>query len=74
MVDDMGIADVGCFGNKSLPTPNVDRLCKVEVVSLPKSSKMTYPTLQGGFSSSKQFKNDLSYNARKVFLLQIVPK
>ena len=28
VVDDMGFADVGCFGNKSLPTPNVDRLCK----------------------------------------------
>ena len=25
---DMGLADVGCFGNKSLATPNVDRLCK----------------------------------------------
>ena len=28
VVDDMGFADVGCFGNKSLATPNVDRLCK----------------------------------------------
>ena len=27
VVDDMGLADVGCFGNKSLATPNVDRLC-----------------------------------------------
>ena len=24
----MGFADVGCFGNNSLETPNVDRLCK----------------------------------------------
>ena len=49
VVDDMGIADVGCFGNKSIATPNVDRLCKVEVVPSLNSSKMTYPTLQGGF-------------------------
>jgi len=28
VVDDMGIADIGCYGNKTIPTPNVDRLCR----------------------------------------------
>jgi len=27
MVDDLGIGDIGCFGNTTLPTPNIDRLC-----------------------------------------------
>ena len=27
MADDLGIGDIGCFGNKSIPTPNIDRLC-----------------------------------------------
>ncbi|KAM4700982.1 steryl-sulfatase [Discoglossus pictus] len=26
MVDDLGIGDVGCYGNKTLRTPNIDRL------------------------------------------------
>lgn len=26
MVDDLGVADIGCFGNTSLKTPNVDNL------------------------------------------------
>ena len=26
LVDDLGIADLGCFGNDSLKTPNIDRL------------------------------------------------
>lgn len=26
MVDDMGIGDLGCYGNKTLGTPNIDRL------------------------------------------------
>ena len=26
LVDDLGIADIGCFGNDSLKTPNIDRL------------------------------------------------
>ena len=29
VVDDLGIGDLGCFGNTSLPTPNIDQLCKV---------------------------------------------
>uniref|UniRef100_A0A4X2L4J2 Arylsulfatase F n=2 Tax=Vombatus ursinus TaxID=29139 RepID=A0A4X2L4J2_VOMUR len=28
MADDLGIGDLGCFGNVTLRTPNVDRLCK----------------------------------------------
>ncbi|CAG0919900.1 unnamed protein product [Notodromas monacha] len=28
LVDDLGYGDVGCFGNQSLPTPNIDRLCR----------------------------------------------
>ena len=28
VVDDVGIADIGCFGNKTIPTPNIDSLCK----------------------------------------------
>ena len=27
VVDDLGISDVGCFGNKTLPTPYIDSLC-----------------------------------------------
>ena len=26
MVDDLGVADVGCFGNDTLKTPNIDKL------------------------------------------------
>ncbi|KAL1021840.1 hypothetical protein UPYG_G00018740 [Umbra pygmaea] len=28
MVDDLGIGDLGCYGNKTLRTPNIDRLAK----------------------------------------------
>ncbi|MEE6469004.1 hypothetical protein FKM82_008462 [Ascaphus truei] len=28
MVDDLGIGDVGCYGNKTLRTPNIDRIAK----------------------------------------------
>ncbi|XP_029379639.1 steryl-sulfatase isoform X1 [Echeneis naucrates] len=28
MVDDMGIGDLGCYGNKTLRTPNIDRLAE----------------------------------------------
>ena len=28
LADDLGQGDLGCFGNKTLPTPNIDRLCK----------------------------------------------
>lgn len=28
MADDLGIGDVGCFGNSSISTPNIDRLCQ----------------------------------------------
>ncbi|CAH1247517.1 STS [Branchiostoma lanceolatum] len=28
MVDDLGIGDVGCFGNTSIRTPNIDRIAK----------------------------------------------
>ncbi|XP_048091111.1 steryl-sulfatase isoform X1 [Alosa alosa] len=28
MVDDMGIGDLGCYGNKTLKTPNIDRLAE----------------------------------------------
>ena len=27
MADDLGISDVGCFGNKTLRTPNIDGIC-----------------------------------------------
>ena len=29
VVDDLGIGDLGCFGNTTLRTPNIDSLCKV---------------------------------------------
>ena len=25
LVDDLGIGDIGCFGNTTIPTPNIDR-------------------------------------------------
>lgn len=28
MVDDLGIGDLGCYGNNSLRTPNIDQLAK----------------------------------------------
>lgn len=28
MADDLGYGDVGCFGNHSINTPNIDSLCK----------------------------------------------
>ena len=28
LADDLGQGDLGCFGNNTLPTPNIDRLCK----------------------------------------------
>ena len=28
LVDDLGIGDVGCFGNDTMKTPNIDRLAK----------------------------------------------
>ncbi len=28
MADDFGIGDLGCYGNKTVPTPNLDRLCE----------------------------------------------
>ena len=27
LADDLGQGDIGCFGNTSIPTPNIDRLC-----------------------------------------------
>ena len=41
VVDDMGIADVGCFGNRTIPTPNVDRLCREGEVGLIKLFETT---------------------------------
>jgi arylsulfatase A-like enzyme len=28
MADDLGLGDIGCFGGKEIPTPNIDRLAK----------------------------------------------
>jgi len=28
VVDDLGIGDIGCFGNNTIPTPNIDSLCR----------------------------------------------
>ena len=28
LADDLGLSDVGCFGNSTIPTPNIDRLCR----------------------------------------------
>ena len=27
LADDLGQGDLGCYGNNTLPTPNIDRLC-----------------------------------------------
>ena len=27
LADDLGLSDIGCFGNTTIPTPNIDRLC-----------------------------------------------
>ena len=27
LADDLGQGDIGCFGNTTIPTPNIDRLC-----------------------------------------------
>ncbi|OCT91077.1 steryl-sulfatase isoform X1 [Xenopus laevis] len=32
MVDDLGIGDVGCYGNKTIRTPNIDRLAEEGVM------------------------------------------
>ncbi|KAF7475342.1 Hypothetical predicted protein [Marmota monax] len=32
MADDLGIGDLGCYGNKTLRTPNIDRLAEDGVV------------------------------------------
>ena len=32
LVDDLGIGDLGCFGNLSLPTPHIDQLCQTGAV------------------------------------------
>ena len=32
LVDDLGIGDLGCFGNLSLPTPHIDQLCQAGAV------------------------------------------
>ena len=29
VVDDLGIGDIGCFGNTTIATPNIDSLCQV---------------------------------------------
>ena len=29
VVDDLGIGDIGCFGNTTINTPNIDSLCEV---------------------------------------------
>ena len=29
VVDDLGIGDIGCFGNTTIHTPNIDSLCEV---------------------------------------------
>ena len=31
MVDDLGIGDIGCFGNKTVPTPNIDKWVSLEI-------------------------------------------
>ena len=32
LVDDLGIGDLGCFGNTTLPTPHIDQLCQTGAV------------------------------------------
>ena len=29
VVDDLGIGDIGCFGNTTISSPNIDSLCEV---------------------------------------------
>ncbi|MEQ9408004.1 MAG: sulfatase-like hydrolase/transferase [Fuerstiella sp.] len=44
LIDDLGFGDIGCFGNKRIPTPNIDSLaeqgvrCKMSYITNPPCS------------------------------------
>lgn len=76
MVDDLGIGDLGCYGNKTLKTPNIDRLAEdgvklthhIAAASLCTPSRAAfltgrYPIRSGLYSSGRNL----------VFIFNAVP-